>query len=268
MTSDALDASIDDDRWMLCLPVAHMGGLSIVTRSLITGVPVTTLPAFDRQAVETAAARGATLVSLVPSALPGLDVSAFRAVLLGGSAIPTKRPANSVVTYGLTESAGGVVYDGRALSCVELAIDEGRVMMRSPSLLRTYRFGSDPKTAQGWLPTGDLGELSDDGTLTIFGRADDVIISGGHNVFPALVEDAVRSHGSVADVAVVGRDDPKWRSAVTAIVVPSDPANPPTLDVIRGWAKAQVPFYAAPTRLELVDALPQTALGKVRRRDL
>ena len=265
ITSEALDVSIDNDRWLLCLPVAQMGGLSVVTRSLVTGVPITTLPRFDRQAVESAAGRGATLVSLVAASLDGLDLSRFRAVLLGGSAIPTDRPENTVATYGLTESGGGVVYEGRALPGVELSIDNGEVMLRSPSLLRTYRFGRDPKSSDGWLPTGDLGQLSDDDKLTIFGRSDDVITSGGHNVFPLPVEAALRTHVAIADVAIIGRADDKWGTAVTAVVVPADAANPPTLDVVRGWAKAQLPTYAAPTRLELIEKLPKTAIGKVRR---
>ena len=268
ITSEALGASIDDDRWLLCLPVAHMGGLSVVTRSIVTGVPLTTLPRFDRRAVESAAARGATLVSLVPATLDGLDLSRFRSVLLGGSAIPVNRPSNTVATYGLTESAGGVVHEGRALPGVELDIVDGEVMLRSPTLLRRYRFGDDPKSSDGWLATGDLGEISDDGMLNVFGRKDELMITGGHNVFPGPVEQVLRTHASVADVAVIGRPDEKWGTAVTAVVVPSDPANPPTLDVIRGWAKAQLPFYSAPTRLELIDALPKTTIGKVIRHKL
>ena len=268
MTSEALDVTIDEDKWLLCLPVAHMGGLSVVTRALITGVPITTLPNFDRRGVEAAAGRGATLVSLVPSSLRGLDASRFRAILLGGSAIPSDRPENSIATYGLTESAGGVVYDGIALPGVEIRFDNDEVQLRSPTLMRTYRFGVDPKTSDGWLATGDLGEMSDEGVLSIFGRKDDLIVSGGNNVYPSLVEQALATHPSIAEVAVVGRPDDKWGTAVTAIVVPADPMNPPSLDVVRGWAKAQVPFYAAPTRLELAESLPKSAIGKTVRREL
>ena len=267
-TSDALEASIDDDRWLLCLPVAHMGGLGVVIRSLITGVPLTTLPRFDRHAVEAAASRGATLVSLVPTTLDGLDTTRFRKILLGGSGMPNKRPANTVATYGLTETGGGVVYDGHPLNGVEVRIDDEEIMIRSSTLLRTYRSGVDPKSADGWLATGDIGDLTDEGSLSVLGRRDDMILTGGQNVFPGPVEQALRTHADIADVAVVGRDDQTWGSAVTAIVVPSDPANPPTLDSVRGWAKTQVPTYAAPTRLELVEELPKSAIGKTLRRDL
>lgn len=265
ITSDALEVDLDTDRWLLCLPVAHMGGLSVVTRSLITGVPIIALPGIEKRAVESAAGRGATLTSLVPAALKDLDVSRFRKVLLGGSAIPANRPSNAIATYGLTESAGGVVYDGRSLPGVELRIDDGEIVMRSPTLLRTYRLADDPKSSDGWLPTGDLGQLSDDGTLTVHGRKDELIISGGHNVFPGHVERALASHPEIADVAVAGRPSEKWGTAVTAIVVPTDGANPPTLDSLRGWAKARLPFYAAPTAVELVASIPRTAIGKINR---
>lgn len=268
LTSDALDATIDDDRWLLCLPVAHMGGLSVVTRSIVTGVPITTLPGFDRLAVETAALRGATLVSLVPAALEGLDASLFRTILLGGSAMPPDRPANTVATYGLTETGGGVVYDGRPLPGVEVRIVDGEIQLRTPTSLRTYRFGDDPRTPDGWLPTGDLGELTDDGVLRVSGRRDELIVTGGQNVFPTEVEAALRSHRQIAEVAVVGRPDDRWGTAVTAVVVPADRNDPPDLDTVRGWAKAQLPSYAAPTRLELVEELPTTPLGKVLRRKL
>lgn len=268
LTSNALDASIDGDRWLLCLPVAHVGGLSVVTRSIITGVPITTLPGFDRAAVETAAVRGATLVSLVPAALDGLDATLFRTILLGGSAMPADRPSNTVATYGLTETGGGVVYDGRALPGVEVRIIDGEIQLRTPTGLRCYRFGGDPRTADGWLPTGDLGELSDDGVLRVLGRRDELIVTGGYNVFPTEVEAALRSHRKIADVAVVGRPDERWGTAVTAVVVPRDRSDPPDLDTVRGWVKAQLPNYAAPTSLELVDELPKTPLGKVLRRKL
>ena len=110
--------------------------------------------------------------------------------------------------------------------------------------------------------------MSAGGELTVFGRSDDLIVSGGYNVFPGPVERVLRTHAQIADVAVVGRPDEKWGTAVTAVVVPANPTDPPTLDVVRGWAKTQLPTYAAPTRLELVEALPKTTLGKVIRRDL
>ena len=96
----------------------------------------------------------------------------------------------------------------------------------------------------------------------------ELIVSGGHNVFPGPIEDVLRTLPSVADAAVVGRADEKWGEAVTAVVVPADTANPPTLDEVRGWIKAQLPFYWAPSRLELAAEIPRTAIGKIRRGEL
>ena len=114
-TSARLDVDPDRDRWVACLPLAHIGGLSVVTRSLVTGTPCTVLDRFDATAVEAEARRGATLVSLVATALGRCDASGYRAVLLGGAAPPTALPANVVTTYGMTETGSGCVYDGRPL---------------------------------------------------------------------------------------------------------------------------------------------------------
>ena len=136
-------------------------------------------------------------------------------------------------------------------------------------LLRTYRDGTDPKSADGWFATGDLGALdASSGRLQVFGRAGDLIITGGENVWPEPVEAILGLQPGVADVAVVGRADDEWGQRVVAVVVPADPAHPPSLDVLRAAVKEHIGPWAAPRELELVDAIPRTALGKVRRRDL
>jgi O-succinylbenzoic acid--CoA ligase len=134
-------------------------------------------------------------------------------------------------------------------------------------LLRAYRDGSDPRTTDGWLPTGDVGTF-EHGVLSVDGRRGDLIITGGENVWPVAVERALADHPRVAEVAVVGRPDPEWGQLVVAVVVPKDPTAPPALDELRDHAKGRLPAYAAPRALEVRDALPRTALGKVRRRDL
>jgi O-succinylbenzoic acid--CoA ligase len=118
------------------------------------------------------------------------------------------------------------------------------------------------------LPTGDEGRLDDTGRLEVFGRRGDVIVTGGEKVWPAAVEAALAAHPGVAAVAVVGRPDEEWGAAVTALVEPRDPGHPPTLEDLREHVRRTLPAYAAPKRLELCDALPRTALGKVRRRGL
>lgn len=262
ISSGALAVDPSTDRWALCLPVAHMGGLGVLTRAMLTGTPVAMTDHFDPAWVNEV---DATLISLVPAALPEIDTARFRVILLGGSAIPAHRPPNAIATYGLTETAGGIVYDRRPLPGVEMRVVDGEVQLRSPTLLRCYRDGRDPKTADGWLPTGDLGTIDDEGRLSVHGRADDVIVTGGEKVWPEAVERAIARSPRVREVAVVGRPDGRWGQAVSAVVVPTDPDDPPSLEELREAVKALLPAYAAPQRVEIVDRLPRTALGKIRR---
>jgi O-succinylbenzoic acid--CoA ligase len=241
----------------------------VVTRSLRTGTPLTVHDAFDAAAVEQAAAGGCTLTALVPTALARIDPGLFRRILVGGQAPPVERPGHVVATYGMTETGSGVVYDGMPLDGVEVRIEpDGEIHLRAPMLLRAYRDGTDPKLPDGWFPTGDLGEVLDDGRLQVHGRRGDLIITGGENVWPVAVERALVTHPGVAEVAVVGRPDPEWGHRVVAVVVPVEGATPPTLAELRDWAKRTLPAYAAPTVLEVVATLPRTTSDKVRRSEL
>jgi O-succinylbenzoic acid--CoA ligase len=254
------------DGWLACLPLSHVGGLSVVTRAIITGTRLTVVPAFDTQAVEAAARAGATLVSLVPTALRRIDPTLFRVIVLGGSRPPAERPANTVTTYGLTESGSGVVYDGRPLDDVEVRLSaDGEIELRAPMLLRCYRDGTDPKDPEGWLPTGDAGSWREDGRLRVHGRRGDLIVTGGENVWPDPVEARLAAHPSVAEVVVAGREDEEWGQRVVAFVVPRDAAGPPGLDQLRDWVKEQLPPWCAPRELVLRRDIPRTALGKPRR---
>ncbi len=265
-TSARLGADPAADRWLACLPLAHVGGLSVVSRALVTGTPLTVHDGFDAAAVEAAARAGCTLVSLVPAVLPRLDAAGFRVVVLGGSAMPPDLPPNAVTTYGMTETGSGVVYDGRPLDGVEVRVVAGEVQVRGPMLLRAYRDGSDPRTPDGWFPTGDAGEWdAAAGRLRVFGRAGDLVVTGGENVWPAAVERVLGRLAAVAEVAVVGRPDATWGQRVVALVVPADPARPPVLDELREAVRRELPAYAAPRELRLVAALPRTASGKVAR---
>lgn len=248
-----------DDHWLACLPLNHVGGLSVVTRALCTGTRLTVHPGFDADAVMSSEA---TLVSLVATALQRVDPTAFRVIVLGGSRPPTDRPANSVATYGMTETGSGVVYDRRPLDGVDVRIVAGEIQLRGPMLLRCYRDGRDPRTSDGWYPTGDLGTFSD-GLLSVDGRADDLIITGGENVWPEPVEAILRAVPGVLDVAVAGSPDPEWGQVVTAHVV-GDVA----LDALRAAVKAELPAFCAPRKLVRHAALPRTTLGKIRRADL
>ena len=172
-----------------------------------------------------------------------------------------------MTTYGLTETGSGVVYDGRPLDGVEVRIDDdGQILLRGPMLLRAYRDGSNP-LVDGWFPTGDLGRRLDDGRLVVDGRRGDLIITGGENVWPEPVEAVLRAQPGIVDVAVAGTPDAEWGHLVTAFVVPDD-VGAPTLDALRDAVKAVLAPFCAPRRLVIVDAIPRTALGKVRRPDL
>jgi O-succinylbenzoic acid--CoA ligase len=191
-------------------------------------------------------------------------------VVLGGSGPPEDLASNVVTTYGLTETGSGVVYDGVPLTGVEVALDHGtqEIRIRGPMLLRAYRDGTLALDAEGWLSTGDAGDLDPDGKLRVVGRIADMIITGGENVWPVAVETALRRHPGVAEVAVAGRPDPEWGQQVVAWVIPTSGSSPPTLPQLRALAAEHIAPFAAPRRLVLVDTLPRTALGKVQRERL
>lgn len=255
-------------RWLSCLPLAHIAGLAVVMRGLVTGTPVVVHGRFDAAAVEAAARAGATHASLVPTALGRIDASLFERIVVGGGAPPAHLPPNVVASYAMTETGSTVAYDGVPLDGVELRVVDGEVHVRGPMLLRAYRDGTDPKDADGWLATGDAGELDEHGVLRVHGRTGDVIVTGGEKVWPVPVEEVLRDAPGVADAAVAGAPDPEWGQRVVAHVVPADPAAPPTLDALRDHVRATLPAYAAPRELVLHDRLPRTALGKIRRGEL
>jgi len=256
-TNAALRVDPATDVWLVQLPLAHVGGLGVVTRALLSGTRLT----FDPSD------RAATLTAAVPTQLERADHGRFRFVLVGGSADWRRdRAANVVRTYGLTETYGGVVYDARPLPGVEIRVVDGEVQLQCGSVLRRYSDGSVPLLDGGWLPTGDEGSWdARRGVLAVHGRRGDVVVTGGEKVWPDPVERVLRGVPGVADVAVVGRPDDEWGQAVTAVVVPVDATAPPTLDALRAAARESLPAWCAPRKLELRDELPRTALGKVRR---
>lgn len=276
----ALNAT-PQDRWLCCLPLAHVGGTLVLLRSVLLGAPVAVHPSFDPVAVS--AEHGAAFVSVVPTMLvrlldAGSDLSRFRAILVGGAPFPPAlrlraegSGAKVLETYGLTESCGGVVYDGLPLAGVGVRINgDGCIELRGPMTMLAYR--SDPEgttrafTPDGWLRTGDAGAIDADGHLRVEGRHDDLIITGGEKVWPQEVEEALRDHPKVADVAVAGRADPEWGQRVVAYVVPSDAHSPPSLAELREHISCTLPRFEAPRELViLVEGIPRTFSGKIRR---
>lgn len=254
------------DTWLACLPLAHVGGLAVVTRAIETGASLVVHEGFDALSVMRAATEGATCVALVPTALARIDPTVFRVIVLGGARPPTDLPANVHTTYGLTETGSGVVYDGWPLGGVEVQVaTDGEVLLRGPMLLRCYRDGSTPLDDDGWLHTGDIGRWLPDGRLHVDGRRAEMINSGGEKVWPDAVEAVLASHPAVAEVAVAGVPDREWGERVVAWVVPADPTTRPALEALRDHVCAVLPAFCAPKEVRVVATLPRTALGKVQR---
>jgi o-succinylbenzoate---CoA ligase len=296
-TSDRLGIDPARHAWLACLPLAHVGGLSVVTRALVTGTRLTVLPGFDADVVEALGrAEKATHLSLVPAALRRLDPALFTRILLGGSRPPGDLPPNVVVTYGMTETGSGVVYDGIPLDDVELAIahfDEGddgdradrvagdsdgegegeggEILLRAPMLLRCYRDGSTgrvlgPDGSKTWFATGDAGYLNADGTLGVTGRMAEMITTGGEKVWPDEVERVISAHRDVAEVAVWKRPDPEWGERVVAWVVPADVL--PKAEELKDLVAGTLAPWAAPKEIVFITELPRTPSGKVKRSEL
>ncbi len=255
-----------DDIWFACLPPAHVGGLSVVLRSLILGTRLITAEKFSVDAYNDAASRGATLVSLVATAMQQVDATQYRTIVLGGARPPAVRPPNCVATYGLTETGSGVVYDGIPLDGVDIEIRDSIVHLRAPMLLRAYRDGTVPIDNGGWFRTGDVGDFVD-GRLTVHGREGDLIVTGGENVWPESVEEVLRHHPAVSDVCVAGVPDDHWGHVVTAWVV-ATPGSTVVLDDLREFTKERLPAFCAPKVVHTVAAIPRTALGKPKRAEL
>jgi O-succinylbenzoic acid--CoA ligase len=267
------------DRWLCCLPPAHVGGLLVLLRGVVLGAPVAVHPRFDPAATD--AEPDVAFASLVPTMLArlldaGVDLARFRALLVGGAGLDpslAERAATAgarvVATYGCTESCGGVVYDGRPLPGVEVRIGEGsEILLRGPTLTRGYLrdpAGTAAALRGGWLRTGDAGHVGPDGLLVVRGRLDEAIRTGGERVWPQEVEVALADHPGVAEVVVAARPDPRWGERVVAFVVPRDPSRPPSLEDLRDHAARRLARFKLPRELVLVESVPRTGSGKVRR---
>lgn len=251
------------DHWLACLPLSHVGGLSVVTRALHADCQLTVHPIFDASRVEESARNGVTMTSLVATALRRVDASLFRTILLGGSTAPDHTPKNVVVTYGMTETGSGVVYDGVPLDGVEVRLStEGEISLRAPMLLRCYRDGTNPKDADGWFSTGDIGKLANDGRLVVHGRRGDLIITGGENVWPQRVEAVLALHPRISEVVVRGVPDVEWGQQVVAWITTGE-SDTVTLDEVREWVKNSLPAYCAPKLIRVLTTLPRTTSGKI-----
>jgi o-succinylbenzoate---CoA ligase len=283
----AFNLGVDpSDRWLCCLPLYHVAGLEIVMRSVIYGTAAVVQDGFAVEAVTEALERdGVTLMSLVTTQLTrlleaGVDLSGPRVILVGGGPVPLDvleeaidRDASVVQTYGLTETASQVTTllpqearrklgsAGRPLLTTHLRIQDGEILVQGPVVA--------PGCADedGWLHTGDLGRIDDEGFLYVEERLGDVIVSGGENVLPAEVEEVLLRHPDVADAAAVGRADADWQEAVEAVVVLRHGAAAGAAELRQHCAES-LAGYKVPKRFEFVSELPRTDSGKLLRRAL
>ena len=279
--------------WLLTLPHAYVAGVQVLVRSLHAGLAPVIRAEDEPLAAAIARLEGPRrYVSLVPTQLHRLlssasaeaaeDLAALAsldAVLLGGGPVDAdlRRSAAAhgiatVATYGMAETAGGCVYDGRPLDGVAMRTDdEARIWLRGPMLFDGYEHDEAATRAalvDGWFRTSDVGEVSRDAdgepVLRVLGRADDVVVSGGVNVPGAVVGDRLRTHPGVAAAEVIGVEDAEWGRRLVAYVVAAPGADPQT-EELRDWVAAVHPRAWAPRTVVRVPQIPRTDRGKVDR---
>ena len=288
------------DRWLVCMPLSHTGGLAIPLRQAIYGTAVVLLDRFDPRAVAHSLAHDEiTLVSLVPTMLsrllPVLDERPpdLRCVLLGGGPIPPDLVARArerglpiARTYGLTEAASQVATSAPgddepglpALAATRLRIADaegkelspgtpGEILVSGPQLMAGY-LGLPEESAralrEGWLSTGDFGWLDRRERLHLLDRRRDLVVTGGENVYPSEVEAVLVAHPEVADAAVLGRSDPEWGQIVVALVVPAE-GSLPQAAALQAHCREHLAGFKVPRRIELRPTLPRTPSGKLER---
>lgn len=267
-----------DDRWLLCLPLHHVAGISILVRSAFAGGSVALTPDFTPDSAARAMRSGVTMVSMVPTMLArtlAVDDGPYeglRAVVLGGGPIPDgllDRASSAAVpalpSYGMTETFGqvatlrpGSTPSRRAhpLPGIELRTDpEGRIAVAGGQVSPGY-VGEADRTDR-WFLTNDRGVIDEEGAVRVFGRMDAAIISGGENVDPIRVEVALAGHPEVGEAVVVGIPDEEWGSLAVCLYTGQAEG-----DDLAAWLRERMPGHHVPRRWIRVDALPATALGK------
>ncbi|WP_084077356.1 AMP-binding protein [Demequina sp. NBRC 110057] len=261
--------------WLLAVPADRIAGAMVLTRASVADAAVAPMPPGTFTATAFAAATaalpaGRRYVSLVPTQLRRVladeagaaALATFDAVLVGGAPPGMDLPSNAVETYGMTETSGGCLYDGVPLDGVDVRISsDGRIELAGPMLADGYRDGDDSAfvtdAGRRWFRTSDLGDW-DGSRLTVHGRADHVIITGGHNVHPAAVERAMADAGA-PECIVVGLPDDEWGERLVGVVTASAPA----LETLR--ERLTLPRHALPRALARVRSLPRTEAGKIDR---
>ncbi len=264
-------------QWLLPMKPYFVGGLQILTRSLVAGTtPVLLNDSFTAAALELTGVRRYT--AMVPTQLAryletDLDaLRSFDAIIIGGASTPeplkvkaAEAGVNAIPAYGMTETGSGCVYAGLPLDGTSIDLDDGRILIKGSTLFDGYRLRPE-LTAEvlqdGWFRTQDRGELVD-GRLRVIGRVDDVVISGGVNVTLTTVQARLLEHPKLTDAVVLGVPDAEWGTRVVAFVV-----GEPTRDELRDWVSQTLPRTWAPRDVVQLQALPMLASGKVDRQRL
>ena len=302
---------LPDDRWLLTLPLYHIGGLSIILRSTLYGTSVV-LPDFPSDHFDLhrlwkhLQESAISLVSLVPTMLYRIFEehplatdwpASLRLILLGGAAASPELLSRAVatdlpiaVTYGLSEAASQVATAlpnlthrkpgtaGRPLPWAHLRVmgedgselppDEiGELQVSGATVMRGYLNNPDANAGvlpDGWLATGDLGYLDEEGDVWVVQRRSDLILSGGENIYPAEIETIICQHPAVDEACVIGISHPEWGQQITAGVVPQ-PNGKITPKGVQAFCRQHLAGFKVPRRIELLDYLPKTASGKVNR---
>lgn len=294
----------DDERWLLCLPLSHVAGLSILVRMLTARRTVVLMEpaaagllARVRDLGRRIHEQSVTLVSLVPTLLERLLRDGFtrppalRAVLLGGAgcspdlAERARRAGVPLLTsYGLTETGSqiaarryaeryaplpersGCVSSGHPLAGVEIRIVGERIAVKAPALLSGYLgVARAAVDADGWFMTSDRGAFGPQGELYVLGRSDSVIVTGGENVDPEEVERALRVLPEIQDACVFGLPSVEFGQRVVAVVVAAAAATTLELEHLTDQLRPQLARFKLPRAVVIADALPFTASGKLDR---
>jgi acyl-CoA synthetase (AMP-forming)/AMP-acid ligase II len=286
----------------IALVAMASGARSAIVRDI---APDLILGLIDREKVNHAFLAPAIILMLMQSSnIATADLSSMKVLSYGASPISEDLLAKAksrfrcdfVQFYGMTETTGagtflsGEAHDptlGKLRSCgiawpgieVKIVDPEGReappgevgeVRIRGPVVMKGYWKQPDASAASvrdDWMLTGDAAYMDDDGYVFIYDRVKDLIVTGGENVYPAEVENALFGHPAIADAAVIGVPDEKWGEAVKAFVVARPGAPRDAADII-AWVRAQIAHYKAPKSVDFVDAIPRTVTGKILRRQL
>jgi O-succinylbenzoic acid--CoA ligase len=276
-------------RWLLALPSQHIAGLQVLVRSLLAGtepVELDVSEGFDISQLPSAVSKlgsercyaslvAAQLAKALGDPAATAALASLDAVLIGGGPAPAPvleaaatAGVHVVRTYGMSETAGGCVYDGIPLDGVTVRVQaDGRILIGGATLAKGYRNPPDPDpfAEPGWFATDDVGVLDESGVLSVLGRVDEAISSGGLTVLPQPVEAALRTHPAVADCAVFGLADERLGQRVAAAVVVAEGWPAPSLDALRAHVSRTLDQTAAPRELHIVAALPLRGIGKVDR---